>query len=173
MKKVLFILSILLLSATAGFSQSTIESFFSREPKLAYPASSKGVSFYPYSNPVKLSVTTTDSIFNVIRPIVVPAAYSYGPAGSSVSAGAGFMFQHQDYNYATQLYTVKWEAGIVGFGGLNAPPPNSLSAIATVAIMGGAPIQGIPFLVGPSYIINAPKGQHFGAEVSVSINFNN
>lgn len=145
--------------------------FFGRLNKIQPPTGTNVTTYGIRAHTVTISLPLTDSIFGAIRPITVPVAY--GLPGNNVMAGVGAAYQRLDYNYGTQLYTTKWEVGILGFGGINAPAPNDISAIATVAIMGGLPIGGIPFLAGPAYFINAPVGKHFGAAISVSISFNN
>jgi hypothetical protein len=146
------------------------QSFFSRLPKYAPPqkAQLNDMAFAPraliYTAPV------TDSIYNAFRPIVVAAAYS--EPGNILMAGIGVAYQHVDYNYATQLTSVKWEVAGVGFAG-GSVIPNSIASIVTAGILGGLPIQGVPILAGPDYNFGAPKGNKIGFAITATINLNN
>lgn len=145
------------------------QNLFKREAKLPLPNRAETFAIAPHA-----AITVpTDSTFNVARFVVIPASYNYSASGSGANVGGGLFLQHQNYNYSTQLYTVKWEAGLAVFGGINQPTPKDLTAIATIAIMGGAPIQGVPILVGPGWILNAPPGKHLCAQISAAIHFNN
>lgn len=136
------------------------QSFFKADPLgLQHPTIRK------YALSLNPQVSSTDSIFNVIRPIANIAAY--GEPGNFLLAGIGAGYQHLDYNYASQIYTCKWSINLIGWAGGSIAPSNPSSIASIGATLG---LDNNLIQVGPAYNIGTKS---FFATISVGINFNN
>ena len=162
--KILLLASIIIISAVAN-----AQSPFVRETLPAQRQSNQ------YAH---LTVSQSDSIVNAWRFTANVAAYSYtfGNGGTSGElTGAEFGYQHQSYNYATQILSVLWSINAAWFP-INTVLPIMLSNIQTFGLTFGfknpLPVGNSIIQVGPDYNPNAPKTQHFGALATVGILLN-
>lgn len=120
------------------------------------------------------SVPKTDSIINAWR-FSIPVS----PAGITfagiyqAAAGLAYGFQKQNYNFATQVYTVKWSASFVWIPIQTGVPINSIKDIATFGALFG--IKNNIINLGPFYNINAPGKfkDKAGLWLTTTINLNN
>jgi hypothetical protein len=138
------------------------QSPFKSEPKLSHPIIGR---FDRAINP------KTDSIVNVYRFAVgiSPAGFTFGGTYQA-AAGLEYGIQHQDYNFATQKYTVLWSANGVWIPINTATKIQSIKDIATFGALVG--FQNNLIQVGPFYNPNAIGKDRVGIWVVLGINLN-
>lgn len=120
------------------------------------------------------SVPKTDSVLNAYRFGVAVSPAGVTLAGVyQASAGVSFGIQHQDYNYATQVYSVLWSASVVWIPINTATKIQSIKDIATFGALVG--FKNNLINVGPFYNPNAPGvfKDKFGFWFTTTINLNN
>lgn len=135
---------------------------FKREPHLALPFN---VRYYH-------AVIKLDSIVNVYRFAVPISPVGFTFNGTyQASAGVEYGFQHQDYNYATQTYTVLYSVNAVWMPVNTAQTIKSIKDIETFGILVGFKKNLVQ--VGPFCNPNAsdPKDR-FGIWAVVAVNLN-
>lgn len=153
------------------------QSPFKPEPKLAPAKLSPDLYAHaPDKGKYKVTrygITSTDSILNVFRFGVVVSPVGYTFAGVyQASAGVEYGIQHQDYNYATQKYTVLWSANFVYVPISTAAQITSLQQFETVGALFGFDNNLIQ--LGPFYNPNTPGAfkSKAGAWIVLGINLN-
>lgn len=156
-----------------GYSASA-QSLLRTEPKLLEP---EGNQYAKSVNP------KTDSILNVCRFGVAVSPTGLTFAGVyQASAGLELGIQHQDYNYATQVYSVLWSANLVWIPINTAAPIRSIKDLESFGALYGPNLYkllGIKtnnvFQIGPFYNPNAVGTfkDKAGLWVVAAINLNN
>ena len=159
--KVFLFLLILITLTIEGFSQSP----FKRQPKINAPEVTRFLSR------AVTGISSTDTIINAWRFGVVVPAYAVTSANTFTNAqamaGGEFGYKHQRFTFSTQQYNTVWSVNLAWFALNTATPPTSITGIQTFAILGGYSNDLIQ--AGPMYNPQAPKGQKFGAAVSIGI----
>lgn len=167
MKFKIILASLLFISAT-----SSAQSPFKSEPKLG-AANVRNVF-------ARDLAPKTDSIVNAWRFSVPVSPVGYTLAGVyQASAGLSYGFQKQDYNYATQTYTVLWSLSGVVIPIQTGMAIKSIKDVANFGILVGGLTQkiGLPsnsINIGPFYNINAPGvfKDKFGFWLTGTVNLN-
>lgn len=113
----------------------------------------------------KLSLTMPDSLLNAWRIISVAAAYA--EPNNILMAGAGYGYQHLQWDYVNQKWICKWSVSPVAFAG-GSVAPNTPSSVMSVGILGG--FSNNLILFGPIYNFGLKQ---FGVAISIGISFNN
>lgn len=170
MKFILFFLTCVLL-----FADAQAQSPFKPLPKFKEAVSPLVPgNKLSYAKAAGGGVIATDSILNNWRfgVAVSPAGYTFGGVYQA-AAGLEYGLQHQDYNYASQTYTVLWSANLVWIPiQANVTRPMSIKDIATFGALFG--FKNNLVQIGPFINPNAPGAfkdkAGFWAVIGINLN---